>query len=310
MDCRLIATFQKFEVAKHGTAPARSRVVRGGSRSRDLGRRAPSPKAINQEAGDWLEENASRLAIQTQKCLLIHRQLQDLLSRQGSPTRNGASMDEVSWQSKTLSLQALEGAPLDLLDISEVATSERRDKLRADLTLAEEDVNRLKEEIRVEQAAGEQFNEALEAGTKVELRRLKEEVSVLEATWRSDGTHGITSLRPEPEPPKPEPPKAVPAAAKERAAAIAKLRRKGEPRVSAQTQMLTGACDLGSPHGVTLPEGLQSLTFGDQFNQSLQGVAFPSSLESLIFGAEFNQSFWAMSLPNNLRSLTFGVQFN
>lgn len=89
-------------------------------------------------------------------------------------------MDEVSWQSKTLSLQALEGAPLDLLDISEVATSERRDKLRADLTLAEEDVNRLKEEIRVEQAAGEQFNEALEAGTKVELRRLKEEVSVLE----------------------------------------------------------------------------------------------------------------------------------
>lgn len=161
-----------------GTAPARSRVVRGGSRSRDLGRRVPSPKAINQEAGDWLEENASRLAIQTQKCLLIHRQLQDLLSR-GSP-RNGASADEVSWQSKTLSLQALEGAPLDLLEISEVATSERRDKLRADLTLAEEDVNRLKEEIRVEQAAGEQFQEALEAGTKVELRRLKEEVSVLE----------------------------------------------------------------------------------------------------------------------------------
>eukprot|EP00434_Breviolum_minutum_P044785 symbB.v1.2.040043.t1/scaffold6942.1/size14376/1 len=113
------------------------------------------------QAGDWLEENASRLAIQTQKCLLIHRQLQEHLS-EGSPTRKGqiGKEAEAAWQSKTLSLQALEGAPLDLLDISEMATSERRDKLRADLGLASEDVKRLREEIRFEQVAGEQFDEA------------------------------------------------------------------------------------------------------------------------------------------------------
>jgi len=147
-------------------------------------RRPPSPK-IAQEAGDWLEENASRLAIQTQKCLLIHRQLQEHLS-EGSPTRKGqiGKEAEVAWQSKTLSLQALEGAPLDLLDISEMATSERRDKLRADLGLASEDVKSLREEIRSEQVAGEQFDEALEAGSKVELRRLKEEVSMLEVRIR------------------------------------------------------------------------------------------------------------------------------
>ena len=35
-----------------------------------------------------------------------------------------------------------------------------------------------------------------------------------------------------------------------------------------------------------LPDSLQSLTFGDDFNQSLRHVVLPSDLQSLTFGAQ------------------------
>ena len=65
-----------------------------------------------------------------------------------------------------------------------------------------------------------------------------------------------------------------------------------------------------SLEGVTLPSSLQSLTFGIAFNQSLEGVTLPSSLQSLTFGRAFNQSLEGVTLPSSLQSLTFGHRFN
>ena len=52
---------------------------------------------------------------------------------------------------------------------------------------------------------------------------------------------------------------------------------------------------------------LQSLSFGDDFNQSMDNVALPSGLQSLTFGARFSQSMDNFALPEGLRSLTFGL---
>ena len=65
-----------------------------------------------------------------------------------------------------------------------------------------------------------------------------------------------------------------------------------------------------SRHGLHLPEGLQSLTFDNKFNESLEGVTFPSSLQSLRFGFKFKRSLTDVTLPGSLRSLTFGADFN
>jgi hypothetical protein len=54
--------------------------------------------------------------------------------------------------------------------------------------------------------------------------------------------------------------------------------------------------------GVLLPSSLQSLKFGDDFNQSLEGVTFPSGLQSLTFGSKFNQRLNGVSLPSGLHS--------
>ena len=59
-----------------------------------------------------------------------------------------------------------------------------------------------------------------------------------------------------------------------------------------------------------LPKSLISLTFGDDFNQSLVGVTFKDSLQNLTFGSDFNQSLERMTLPNSLQNLTFGFNFN
>ena len=61
---------------------------------------------------------------------------------------------------------------------------------------------------------------------------------------------------------------------------------------------------------VTLPSSLQSLTFGNDFNQSLERVTLPSSLQSLSFGHYFNQSLERVTLPSSLQSLSFGWTFN
>ncbi|CAJ1417847.1 unnamed protein product [Effrenium voratum] len=118
--------------------------------------------------------------MQTQKCLLVHRQLQDLLA--SSPARTPSVCDSEAWRSKPLSLQALEGSPLDLLEhVSPGAATKRRDELRSELAAAEQEVHSLQEELRAEDEAAEKFQQALEEGTKAELRRLQEQVAMLEA---------------------------------------------------------------------------------------------------------------------------------
>eukprot|EP00435_Cladocopium_sp_Y103_P050426 s1891_g15.t1 len=61
---------------------------------------------------------------------------------------------------------------------------------------------------------------------------------------------------------------------------------------------------------LTLPSNLQNLTFGWHFNQSLERVTLPSNLRCLTFGYAFNQSLERVTLPSNLQSLTFGHSFN
>eukprot|EP00434_Breviolum_minutum_P007396 symbB.v1.2.006527.t2/scaffold389.1/size214891/2 len=62
-----------------------------------------------------------------------------------------------------------------------------------------------------------------------------------------------------------------------------------------------------SLENVILPGGLQSLTFGDGFDQSLENVTLPSSLQSLTFGNGFDESMENITLPSSLQSLTFGI---
>lgn len=62
--------------------------------------------------------------------------------------------------------------------------------------------------------------------------------------------------------------------------------------------------------GITLPTSLQTLTFGRSFNQSLAGVGLPLNLQTLIFGEEFNQSLESTALPMSLQTLIFGKKFN
>eukprot|EP00931_Biecheleriopsis_adriatica_P018491 TRINITY_DN12948_c0_g1_i14.p1 TRINITY_DN12948_c0_g1~~TRINITY_DN12948_c0_g1_i14.p1 ORF type:complete len:112 (-),score=25.87 TRINITY_DN12948_c0_g1_i14:29-364(-) len=52
---------------------------------------------------------------------------------------------------------------------------------------------------------------------------------------------------------------------------------------------------------VSLPAGLQSLTFGARFNQRMEKVSLPAGLQSLTFGADFNQSKEKVSLPVDCR---------
>eukprot|EP00435_Cladocopium_sp_Y103_P053131 s1573_g16.t4 len=61
---------------------------------------------------------------------------------------------------------------------------------------------------------------------------------------------------------------------------------------------------------VMLPLSLQTLTFGSDFNQSLERVTLPSSLQTLTFGDNFNHSLERVTLPSSLQTLTFGENFN
>eukprot|EP00435_Cladocopium_sp_Y103_P058920 s8_g20.t2 len=59
-----------------------------------------------------------------------------------------------------------------------------------------------------------------------------------------------------------------------------------------------------------MPRRLQSLTFGRDFNQSLEGVTLPDSLESLTLGDCFSRILGQEALPKSLQNLTFGDHFD
>ena len=50
--------------------------------------------------------------------------------------------------------------------------------------------------------------------------------------------------------------------------------------------------------------------FGDAFDQSLDGVTLPSGLQTLTFGMWFNKSLKQVMLPSGLQRLTFGAAFD
>ena len=52
------------------------------------------------------------------------------------------------------------------------------------------------------------------------------------------------------------------------------------------------------------PAGLQNLTFGALFNQSLDKVTWPEGLQSLTFGVFFDQSLDNVTWPGGLQSLS------
>ena len=79
-----------------------------------------------------------------------------------------------------------------------------------------------------------------------------------------------------------------------------------------ETMSLTWHSTQEVNHSIQLGSNcsLQSLTFGEEFNHSLEGIQLPSSLQSLTLGKDFNQSLEGIQLPSSLHSLTFGDGFN
>ena len=77
---------------------------------------------------------------------------------------------------------------------------------------------------------------------------------------------------------------------------------------------LQGVFNFGLSHGCNdqhkhLPQTLESLSLGHDFNESLRQVKLPKGLVSLTLGAKFNQILDA-DWPSSLQSLTLGHCFN
>ena len=60
---------------------------------------------------------------------------------------------------------------------------------------------------------------------------------------------------------------------------------------------------------MTWPAGLQSLTFGQSFNQSLDNVTWPAGLQSLTFGHGFNQSLGQCNMASRPSKPDFWLEF-
>ena len=57
---------------------------------------------------------------------------------------------------------------------------------------------------------------------------------------------------------------------------------------------------------VTLPSGLQTLTFSSGFDRNLEKASLPSGLQTLRLAKCFNQCLENVTLPSCLQTLTFG----
>eukprot|EP00931_Biecheleriopsis_adriatica_P033162 TRINITY_DN19261_c0_g1_i2.p1 TRINITY_DN19261_c0_g1~~TRINITY_DN19261_c0_g1_i2.p1 ORF type:complete len:433 (-),score=97.41 TRINITY_DN19261_c0_g1_i2:13-1311(-) len=191
--------------------------AKGGSRSPDRRQRSPAPQ-LSVEAREWLEENGDRLASQTKKCLMVHCQLQELLSQQGLSgavvTTPRAAALEAAAVEKPPSLRALEGAPPELLSRAQAVASlkpgsfERRDELRSELSASQQQVEDLKQELRHLQESSQNFEKAVEAGSQIELQRHMQEALVLEARLRDrlDAVKQLAAAKASPNPCSPRSP--------------------------------------------------------------------------------------------------------
>ena len=78
------------------------------------------------------------------------------------------------------------------------------------------------------------------------------------------------------------------------------------PHLPPSLQTLTFGADFNqSLEAVTLPASLRTLTVGSAFNQSLKGVIFPDLLEELSLGSGFEQVLEVGGSPSSLRSLVW-----
>ena len=55
---------------------------------------------------------------------------------------------------------------------------------------------------------------------------------------------------------------------------------------------------------------LTTLTFGNHFNNDISANVLPNSLETLTFGDNFNKKILPGILPNSLKNLSFGSNYN
>ncbi|CAM9855603.1 unnamed protein product [Ascophyllum nodosum] len=62
--------------------------------------------------------------------------------------------------------------------------------------------------------------------------------------------------------------------------------------------------------GVLWPDALKQLTFGRKFNQEIGSIGWPRRLVTLTFGSFFDQPIEGTELPDSLQYLSFGVSFN
>ena len=64
---------------------------------------------------------------------------------------------------------------------------------------------------------------------------------------------------------------------------------------------------LNNLDGLKLLKSLQSIEFGQCFNQDVSNVKWPSKLQSIAFGYEFNQDISNVKWPSTLQSIKFEV---
>lgn len=149
---------------------------------------SPQPVPLSLEAKEWLEENAERLAAQTEKCLFVHCQLQALLrGKEQSPRGRRAAAFKAA-ATEVLPLTSLvAGAPQELLSRASEASpvhhsdAERRDLLKSELASSQLKADRLRGELRALRSGRESFSKALDLGSHAELQRFQQQASVLQA---------------------------------------------------------------------------------------------------------------------------------
>lgn len=56
-----------------------------------------------------------------------------------------------------------------------------------------------------------------------------------------------------------------------------------------------------------LPSNLQTLAFGEHFNQSFEGVTLPSGLRTLTLGVKIDQRLANVTLPSSLETSSSAV---
>jgi len=149
---------------------------------------SPQPVPLSLEAKEWLEENAERLAAQTEKCLFVHCQLQALLRGQQQSPRGRRAAAFKAAATEVLPLTSLvAGAPQELLSRASEASpvhhldAERRDLLKSELASSQLKADRLRGELRALRSGRESFSKALDLGSHAELQRFQQQASVLQA---------------------------------------------------------------------------------------------------------------------------------